>query len=655
MQYRPDIEGIRALAILLVVAAHAGIPGFRGGFIGVDLFFVISGFLITGLLVRERLNSGTIDFAMFYAKRLRRLLPALLAMLGSTALLGWQLLPSSLQQAQAVAGLAASLWLSNLHFAIDQVGYFEPGSETNLYLHTWSLGVEEQFYLVWPCLVVLTLMRVSDLDRTCGRLKTVLSGLALTSLVGGIWVTLHWANYAFYLMPTRAWQFAVGGLVYLFARPSGGADRSGLVNARYAPVLGIAGLGLIGCGLVYMDDGVPYPGVWAALPTIGAALLVAAGCFGVNPVTCILSVRPLKYLGSVSYSWYLWHWPVLLLGSALVTVAGLEYRCLLVAASLLLAIASYQWVESPLRRKACFVLRPTWTIVGAMVAMLAAAFGYVAWAGYAQHHRQVAVADMREKYHVSLPVIYEMGCDDWYHSAEVRICQFGSAEAKKTAVLIGDSIGVQWFPAMERIFAARNWRLLVLTKSSCPMVDRPYFYARIGREFSECAEWRQHSLDLVSKLAPNMVVLGSTHTAGFSKEDWIEGTRSVLSRIAPHVGKVFILRSTPHLPFDGAQCLEERGVLYQWVVPSDRSCAAPADVLASSRVAGWVADAASSIPNVRFIDMDDWVCPNGVCHAALNGVLVYRDRQHLNADFVVNLAGPLSASLGLSLSAAADE
>lgn len=211
MDYRPDLQGLRALAILVVVAAHAGLPHLEGGFVGVDVFFVLSGYLITGMLLRELRLQGTLDLAAFYARRLRRLLPALLFMLACTALASILLLAPFEQQAQAPAFVAAALWLANIHFAVTDAGYFEAGSEHSLVLHTWSLAVEEQFYLFWPLLLLA-------LAGSSVRLGRVLPGLALAAVLSFAlcqWLTVEKPLWAFYAMPTRAWQFALGGLVFL--------------------------------------------------------------------------------------------------------------------------------------------------------------------------------------------------------------------------------------------------------------------------------------------------------------------------------------------------------------------------------------------------------------------------------------------------------
>lgn len=631
MSYRPDIEGLRALAILLVVASHAGIPGFSGGYIGVDIFFVLSGFLITGLLVQERLETGRLDFFGFYARRFRRLLPALLLVLAICGWLGWQLLPPRDQIMHAAAGAAAAAWISNMYFAFSQVGYFEPGAEANLFLHTWSLAVEEQFYLVWPILIMLVSAGTTSTESIRRRLLVVMAITAVTSLVLELLTMQRSAIHAFYLMPMRAWEFALGALVHL------GARQAEQTQAPHAGVFASAGLALIIVALLVLDESVPYPGAWALLPAAGAALLLWAGSR--QPVTFVvraLSLRPMQWLGHVSYSWYLWHWPILILGGIIMPAGGLGNRVLLVASSLAVATLSYRFVESPIRHDSRLLAKPGWMVFGSMALIALAVLVNMSWRSTANLQARHAPS----RYPAQVPAIYRMGCDDWYSSDALKVCEFGNPHAERVAVVMGDSIGLQWFPAYERIFTTPEWRLLVITKSSCPMVDRPIYYARIGREYTECGTWRERAKQFIIELEPEVVVLGSSHAVEYSREEWLEGTRSLLASLSPHVGSISLIRSTPHLPFDGRRCLETNPA-------ADTACGATPDKRSSDQVAGWIAQAAHGLPNVRIVDMDDEVCPQGMCRAAIGRQLVYRDTQHLDAGFVAGLTESLAMRMDL--------
>ena len=647
--YRPDIEGLRAIAILLVVVAHAGVPWLRGGFVGVDIFFVLSGYLITGLLLQEVGDHGRIRFGAFYARRLQRLLPALLLMIAVVALLALVIVPPSQQPFQAIAGATAAVWLSNVHFALLHLDYFGPGADSNLFLHTWSLGVEEQFYLLWPLLLFVSLgaWRMQAHSLHLARLKIVMALVLLASLALCVLWTARAPQLAFYLMPARAWEFALGALVFMLARPAAlreaeGADAATATrNGRGAWLIGWAGLLLIALAALVYGPNMPYPGIRALLPALGAAAVLYAGVATAQAGAArVLSVRPLQALGKVSYSWYLWHWPILLLGLQLDPGAALPLRLALVALALLLAMLSYRLVETPLRRNRALLARPYAVIGAALGLMLLANVGAITWYNdvsawlQAPQQQKLAAASM------DAPVIYRMGCDTWYRSAQVNVCGFGPANAAHTAVLMGDSVGAQWFPAIHRAFERPGWRLLVITKSSCPMVDEPLFYPLIGREYTVCTQWRKDALHYVASLKPAVLLLGSTSTYGFTRAQWIDGTRKVLQRVAGAAQDIFIIRATPHLAFDGPACLMQRRWLGIWKVL--HACSSPGSGHTNDAVYRWQSEVARGFGNVHMLDLDPLVCPHDICKAERDGMVVFRDNQHMTASFARSLAGALA-------------
>lgn len=646
--YRADLEGLRAVAILLVVAVHAGVPWLRGGFVGVDVFFVLSGFLITGLLVQEVSNTGRLRFAEFYVRRLRRLLPGLLLMLLVVGMLAALLLAPSEQQGQSSAAAMAALWLSNIHFAFARLDYFAPGTETNLFLHTWSLGVEEQFYLVWPALLVSLLGR--DGTRNLTRLKIRMWVVMVASLAICILLTYTAPQLAFYMMPMRAWQFAAGALVWLCCKmPNASAGALWWERHPAAPrVAGWLGLALIAVAGGGSAD-IPYPGAYGLLPTVGAACIIAAGCVAAVPtgVSRLLSWRPLQWLGGISYSWYLWHWPILLLGRALTGSDALIYRMCCALLSLLLAWISCRLVEVPIRNWREWLLRPRVAIFGALALMLLANSLCVRWYNRTSMTMLEPLVQDYAAAHYDAPAIYDMGCDDWYHSDRVRICAFGSTDATHTAVLMGDSHAAQWFPAATKVFDRPGWRLLVVTKSSCPMVDEPIFSPNIGREYTVCATWREHALNQVAALKPDVLLLGSAEY-GFTRTQWIDGTARVLDALSPTVGHIYILRDTPRLSFDGPNCLTQQANR-PVRLGLRRTCSVAAANSDAERVYRWLGYAAARFTNVSMLDMNQQVCPGGMCSAQQQGKVVFRDSQHLTGSFAATLWPVLAQKLGLGV------
>lgn len=648
LAFRGDIEGLRAIAILLVVGAHAKLPWLAGGFVGVDVFFVLSGYLITGLLVREIDATGTVNLLDFYARRVRRLLPALLLVVACTVAAAALLLAPFEQSEQAAAAASASVWLSNFHFAFAKLDYFGSAAESNLFLHTWSLGVEEQFYLVWPWLVLFLL----------GALRWQGSGLRHAHLRGGLWgvvllclalcVFLTWTQpaWAFYMMPARAWQFALGALASLVLCSGADADRL----RRFAPFTGWAGLAAILASAFLLTPQTPYPGFTALLPSLGAAGVLLSGALA--PATGVgrwLALPPMQALGRVSYGWYLWHWPVLLLGAALLGQPRPWQMVALVALSLLLAMATYRWFESPIRRNPALAVKPLANVVAGLLMMISAwIFFQQVWKPAAMRWAQQTEQLQWQRARGDAPVIYGMGCDEWYHGASLRACTFGPADAPHTAVVIGDSVGLHWFPALAQAFDRPGWRLLVLTKSSCPMVDAPYFYERIGRRYTECEVWRQGVLRALPSLHADVVVLGSSQSYSFTREQWIDGSRRVFASVGKATrGPVYVLQATPLLPFDGPSCLAREAWRPAWLRRAD-ACTAVVDAPSDRQVAGWLADAATGLPRVKLLDLNDRVCPQRRCAALHDGVPVFRDSRHLSGRFAKRLGPDMARAMRMS-------
>ena len=341
---RNDLQGLRALAVAGVVAYHFGISLVPGGFVGVDVFFVMSGYFITRMLLSEVERTGTIDLPRFWANRIKRLLPNGLLVIGATATMAVVLLPTYRSQETLADATAAALFLANYHFAFAAVDYFHVGAPPSPLLHFWSLAVEEQFYLVTP--VILTLVLVARNLTTSRRLFAItLTTIAIASFVASIVQIQSDQPAAFYLTPNRAWQLAIGGLVGLLRAP-------GRVRQSTAGGIGAwVGIALIVAAYTVLSDATIYPGYWALMPTIGTALLLAnLESKGARPLMRFFAWSPFVKLGNASYSVYLWHWPIIVILAAVAPGGGPIVVLIGLALTALLSYLAYRFVERPLHQ-----------------------------------------------------------------------------------------------------------------------------------------------------------------------------------------------------------------------------------------------------------------------------------------------------------------
>jgi peptidoglycan/LPS O-acetylase OafA/YrhL len=629
--FRPDIEGLRGIAILTVVAYHAGLPGFGGGYVGVDVFFVLSGYLITGLLFTEMEKKGSISLPGFYARRARRLLPAsvltLLITVAATYLIYSPVEQSGLPQ----TSLATATYVSNLYFARTATDYLRAGAETNPLLHTWSLAVEEQFYLVWPLLVMVAL-------KTGGRRRLIIVMIAMASLsfALSVWLTMVRQPWAFFSSPTRAWEFAIGGLGVLLG---------GLHNERAGRIIGWLGLAMILCASAVLSKSTAYPGWAALLPVLGTVAVLRSGTS--TPTGKLLSTPVLQFFGKLSYSWYLWHWPVLVLAAATWGELSLYARLGLVALALGLALISHRLVENPVRFHPFLLRRPAYALTMAALLTLFAVGASLAFRQLSRRGAESAAQARFLKARQDIPVIYRDQCITLAFDTDVKDCVYGRKDSATTIVLFGDSYAAQWFPAVNAVAEAEGWRLVPIFKVACSPVDAEYIYPRIGRRYTECEQWRASALKRIEEMRPSLVVVG--HSALYLGEHplitpsaWIEGLGKTLTALNSSGARVAYLRGTPAPTLDVVACMA-RGVWQSaWRRPS--SCT-------FERAAGMndeVAEAERRVAvssRATYIDMTAYICPGEICEPERDGTIIYQEGGHLTGQFVNELTPVLKEFL----------
>ena len=647
LSFRPDIQGLRAVAVALVILAHAGVAGFAGGYVGVDVFFVLSGYLITGLLLEERVATGTIRYGEFLARRLRRLLPAMLAMLLVVLIVSTIVLTPFEMRQQSRSFPYAAAWISNFFFSFAERDYFLALQDHDLFLHTWSLGVEEQFYLIWPWLVLLFVGFKARVADRLSQGKVILVGFAMVfvaSLVLSIYLSANLPLLAFYMMPSRFWQFALGSGVYVgmhmaFDWRAVSMGRKGKIGAWIA---GLTGVMLVICSAVLLSPDISYPGWYALAPSFGAALLIAAGRISDRAAAGpILSSGLFVWIGDRSYSLYLWHWPILILGTATGISGLVAGKLVLVALTVALAMLSYRYIELPFWKGRFRTAIPKHVVVYAVTTIIVSVTAYNAL------ERQVfgssvesLVADGYDPRMDADPRVYLSGlhCDTGHFATQVVPCALGNPTGERLAVLLGDSIGAQWSPAVSEIFPSPEWQILVLTKSACAIVDKTWHYNKAGGDYTVCTEWRNMVLDYIDMIAPDVLIIGSSATYNFTATDWVDGTTRVLQRVAPSVGHVVLIAGTPHLSFDGPSCLEDPWRFSFRLINGDRECEEAMTETRSDVVANYLRQSARGFANVGVVELGRAVCPDGRCAAQTpDGVVIFRDEKHITASFARSL------------------
>ncbi|MHA7178477.1 acyltransferase family protein [Arthrobacter sp. MDB2-24] len=676
---RRDIQALRALAVGLVVANHLW-PGLvAGGYVGVDVFFVISGFLITKHLLGELGRSNRIRLGHFYARRAKRLLPAALIVALLSLLLSAVYLPADRLLAVARETVAATLYVENWSLAAQSVDYSAQNNQASTVQHYWSLSVEEQFYLIWPLLLlgVFLLARRFRSPRTV--LLTALAVVGTASLAFAVFLTYTSRSEAYFATPTRVWEFAVGGLI-------AAAAGSWFENPRYpgrirlAGMAQWAGLGLILASALMFDASTYFPGYLAAVPVVGTALVIASGPQSPlwSPNT-LLGVAAVQTLGNISYSLYLWHWPVIILLPFIIDrpPGSLDLLGALLL-SLVLAGLTKKYVEDPGRSRLLpdasprRILGMTFAASMTVTVLCAASIVAATFAQAAEAERLDALSGGGCFGAKSLsstvcqnpfgpPEVTNVGAGEapWFDDEAcgphpdpivvgdeklLTLCDFSEdGEDRTTVWLIGDSHAEQWKAAILPLARENNWTVTISLLGGCPYVDvkRSAF---MGAETTEskvqrrCLEWSAAVSERVLAASPDLVFL-SSFSVGEEIDDGTgrsqgEQYRDAFSdRIGPWAAQdtaVYVIRDTPlTLERSTPECLA-RNEDFPLDCANDKERALPADP---------AAEAASMLeqPNIRVLDLSDRFCPDDRCYAAIGGLHVYFDKDHVARSYVRSL------------------
>jgi peptidoglycan/LPS O-acetylase OafA/YrhL len=632
-RFRGDIEGMRAIAIVVIVAYHAGLPGFTGGFIGVDIFFVISGFLITRNLIDESSSTNSIVLPRFWARRVRRLVPGL-ALMTIVTLVASSLIVAPFDMLQiSKEGASAGLYVSNIVFGFKAQNYFASNINKSPFLHTWSLGVEEQFYLVWPFVLYAALLWSRRSGVAIRKLTPAIFVIILgTSFTINVVLTAHGSSWAFFSLPTRAWEFALGGLLASIAVRK--------VPLWCGTAVGIAGLSAIVYADLVFNDATPYPGTNALWPVVGAGLIILAGqtTDSSNPTAImqLLGTRPMRWVGRLSYSWYLWHWPFIVLVVLALGNSSVSLRTAAAIASLGVAYVAFVAVENPIRFNPSLIRSSRRTfLIGVVITGVTLGTAGVAW----EWATRQTPASYEALQSVAMRSFFPR-CSPAYTPQGIYYCAGGDLNSSTVVALVGDSHAATWFNELSVVAARQHVRIAAFMTSGCPyipIVVKPAI-PNGPTSTSQCLAARTRGIHGVTELKPAGIILtehdrqylglildrdGSVPSEPAQVDLWRTAFKTFLHQMQDQGIRPGVILDDPTLPYEPAECVSRTQSL--------AACEASRGAALSTGQSLLTADngVLKADPSVPVLAPDSFLCDEAGCPLELHGHLLYADTNHL--------------------------
>jgi len=668
--FRPEIQGLRAVAVLAVVVFHIWPSAAPGGYVGVDVFFVISGYLITGLLLREAERTGGISIDKFYSRRIKRLLPAATAvLLAVTTCIS--IMPVVRWRETALEVIASSLYAENWWLAKNAVDYLASEQAPSALQHFWSLSVEEQYYIAWPALLAISAWLVPSVR---GRPRAVFGALVivigLLSLAYSVYITPRNPGLAYFATTTRGWELAIGGALAVWT------------NWRELPaslrmLAGYGGILAIMLATCTFDATTSFPGYMAALPTLGAALVIISGESSKRlAIYGALQSRPFQYLGDLSYSLYLWHWPAVVFYTALARhPIGLVDGLVVLGVSAGLAHLTKDLVEDRFRTAEFAASKPWMPFVfGATCIFLSLMFAGMVMYQFGRHSataEQTAAVEKDEhpgalalvdglSFDPNVPYIpsalsalkdeaqaYRDGCIVSLLQYSVRQCRYGIKDSDKRMVVVGDSHAVHWLPALVAIAERRGWMLTAITKSACPLAVLNASKDDVrSAQIQSCLAWEREAIKQVVASRPQVVIFAHSVGSGSRIADArgiASGVVAAWRKLEASGSKIIAIRDTPRFPSSRVDCMTSSGASVE-SCSRLRSAALPA--------ADPLVLAAREHPSALLVDMTDAICDHEECRPVVGNIFVWRDAHHMTATYSRSLAVPLDRRIGPVLEAA---
>ncbi|MDX6671950.1 MAG: hypothetical protein QOI91_2313 [Solirubrobacteraceae bacterium] len=660
--YRAHLDGVRALAVILVLLFHLGYSWIPGGFIGVDVFFVLSGYLVTGVLLREVTKRGKVRLLNFYSRRMRRLLPAATVVLVAVFALALWLLDAVDKNSVGQDVRSAALWNANWHFISAKADYFAPGDVPSPVVHFWSLAVEEQFYLVWPVLIggiwlLCTRLARRGRDGTFGVLAFAIALIAAVSVV--LSLVLVPSTNAYYSTFTRAYELCGGALLAIAAM----RWRGGLPSTRLTRIAGPVAVLVAMVALVVLAFEIPdptdYPGTAALMVTAASLLLIGTLEFAPAGLghRVVGSAAPAA-VGRISYSLYLWHWPVIVFAPLIATklaIAAPRDRFVQVVAIVALAVFSFTMIEAPIRFRLGRFAKPALVLAVGLTITASVAFLVPNYLRPQAAYGQSALDAVGDRA-MSGPCPYFHY--EWGPLAGDKPCVYRKG-GRHVVALVGDSHAQQWQPAILDMAERYNLTFVRITRGGCPANSATsYYYDSNGQRSIDtaCDRWRARVYRmLVSQYDPELIFVATRsqvkglldHGRNVNKDApehfrlWSQSWNETMRILTAGHGKVVVNRLLPTLPWRVPACLANKSTPAQ-----ARRCdfrLRPDPKLA--RYNRTISGLATRYRDVRVIDTTPMVCPRGLCPALMNGMIVHRDDNHVTATFARAMSKQFEALL----------
>ncbi|HET6619465.1 MAG TPA: acyltransferase family protein [Dongiaceae bacterium] len=651
-EFRPEIQGVRALGALLVASFHIWFGRVSGG---VDVFFIVSGYLILGSLLRQAEKTGRIDLIGFAYRLSKRLLPAAFFVILAVLLGAWLWLPQTRWEFVIKEAVASTLYLENWRLIRQSVDYLARDELPSPFQHYWAISIQGQFYVIFGIGIALHLYLSRKAIGRAWNPLILIGAIFAGSLAYSIWLTIVDQPTAYFSTFTRLWEFALGGIL---------AAVLPRLSLSYGTRLFLGWIGfvaILSCGAV-LQVATLFPGYAALWPTFGACCVIAAGRTGSKVgADAILASRPLAYIGDISYSLYLWHWPLLIFYRAIFNEveAGLWAGLAILAISIVLSAATQRYIEQPFINLERTTANPwPWLAQAAAagIMILSVAGGWYLYVAKVKHDEIAAPLDLATHpgalafdrpasstgadirpgplwVRDDKPVAYDDGCHQSLESSKLVTCVYGDKDAPIGIAIVGGSHSLMWLPAFQEIAARRDLKIITMTKSSC-LFSSAYIGGIVAFK-DQCATWNKQALAKLLELKPSAVFTIATRGSG-SEETIPQAYVDPWRALAGAGIQVIAIRDTPWMRFDVAECVEIAGA-------DAAACSRPrksmlADVNPIQR--------AKDLPsNVRYIDLSRFFCSDEICPPVAGNVLIYSDAHHITATYARTLGPALEEAV----------